>query len=52
VPKRFSPRTTTVSDVADHVDRFNAVLGPELVSALTAEQVASWASSLPTSRSA
>jgi hypothetical protein len=72
VPKRFSPRTPTVSDVAewwldqqrhrvrpsslgkyaDRVNRFNAVLGPELVSALTAEQVASWASSLPTSRSA
>jgi hypothetical protein len=66
VPKRFSPRTTTVSDVAawwldqqrhrvrassfgkyvDRVDRFSAVLGPELVSELTAEQVASWQSEL------
>ena len=66
VPKRFSPRTTTMSDVAawwldqqrhrvrpsslgkyaDRIDRFNAVLGPELVSELTAEQVASWQSEL------
>jgi integrase len=66
VPKRFSPRTTTVNDVAawwlnqqrhrvrvsslgkyaDRVDRFRAVLGPELVSELTAEQVASWQSEL------
>ena len=66
VPKRFSPRTTTVSDVAawwldqqrhrvrpsslgkyaDRIDRFNAILGPELVSELTAEQVASWQSGL------
>jgi integrase len=66
VPSRFSPRTTTVNDVAawwldqqrhrvrassigkyaDRIDRFSAVLGPELVTELTAEQVASWQSHL------
>ena len=44
--QRHRVRPSSLGKYADRIDRFNAILGPELVSELTAEQVASWQSGL------